>query len=147
MKEAIAQYTGHGFDLMQESKETMRDTYKINQMVRLKTYTVGAQKERSVHQLNLLMACCQLVADNTDNDLFNTKEKVKFACKVHCHFVVPDVCAVLPNGAVQFQYRSFSFKSLAHMESCGVFEKCFYYMSSLLGITKDELIANAKGEV
>lgn len=147
MKELVAKYFNDTFHVLEASKDIARDEFKNHQHVRLKAYSIGPQKQRSVEQLNLLMACCQLVADNMDNERFNTKEKVKFACKVHCHFVDENVVAVSPTGGIQFKYRSFSFSELKHMEACNIFEKCFEYMADLLGISKDKLISEAKARM
>ena len=148
MKEIITQFTGQLLEPQSpEDLEILQGEYKRNQLVRIKSYAIGPQKQRSVEQLNLLMACCGLVGKNTKEVRFNTKEQVKFACKVHTHFVDPNVVFVRPDGTVQFKYRSFSFANLKHMEACNLFERCFEYMASLLDISKDELIREAKSRM
>ena len=147
MKEIITQYNGSFTPSSAEDDEVAHNTYKMNQMVRIKTYAIGAEKQRSSEQLNTVMACCQLVADNTENPQLNSKAKVKFACKVHTDFRDPAITFVSPDGTVQFHYRSFSFDNLKHMEACNLFERCFDFMASLMGIDKDTMIAEAQSKM
>ncbi len=51
---------------------------------------------------------------------------------------------VRPDGGIQFEYRSFCFAELGHMEACNIFELCFEYMSKEMGITKEKLIEEAQ---
>ena len=105
--------------------EILSGEYKNYQLVRVKTYTVGATKERSVTALGLLYACMKLISENTDNPALSTPDKVKFAIKVTLDFRDPNACWVRPDGTVQFLYRSFSFATLGHMESVNLFERAF----------------------
>jgi len=145
MKEVITQFKAGVFvPNTPNDLDIARQEFRDNQLVRLKAYSVGAKKERSVTQLGLLHACFKLVSDNTENPMLNQPEKVKFACKVHTHFVDKDIVFVKPDNTVCFQYRSFSFATLDHMEACNIFERCFEYMSELLGVTKEKLIESAQ---
>lgn len=130
-----------------EDMETLKLNYKQFQLLRVKTYEIGAKKERSVTQLGLLHACFKLVADNAPTPQLNTPEKVKFACKVHTDFRDPEIVFVRLDGTVQFKYRSFAFAELDHMEACNVIERCFEYMAELLKISKEELIKEAKSRM
>lgn len=144
MKEIITQIdNGKLVPNTPEDLETLQGEFKQFQLVRVKCYAVG-KKERSVSQLGLLHACFKLVADNTSIPNFNTPEKVKFACKVATDFRNPNICFVRPDGTVQFEYRSFCFAELGHMEACNVFERCFEFMSKILKITKEKLIEEAQ---
>ena len=127
--------------------DILKSEFKNYQLVRIKAYNVGIKKERSITQLGLLHACFKLVADNTEDKRFNHPAKVKLACKVACHYVVPDIVVVKVDGTVIFQYRSFAFSELDHMEACNIFERCFEYMAKILKITKEKLIEEAQGRM
>ena len=147
MKEIMATYRVNLLPQSEEDAEILANEFKLNQPVRVKVYSIGAQKQRSNAQLNTLMACCQLVADNARQPQFNSKAKVKFAIKVHTDFRDPNITFVRPDGTVQFHYRSFGFDTLSHMESCNIFERGFDFLASILGISKDELIKEAQSKM
>lgn len=148
MEELITQFTGkHLAPSSIEDLETLKESYKINQLVRIKTYSIGAKKEPSVIQNNLLHACFALMADNSDNQQLNTKEKVKFACKVALDFRKENLAAVRPDGTIVFEYRSFSFDELPHMERCKIFDRAYEWMAGLMGITVEELISEAQSRM
>lgn len=119
--------------------------YKDNQVLRCKVS--GFRKQRSVEQLGLFMACCALVADNTDNPQWNTQEKVKFQVKVALHFVDESVVAVRSDGTVVFQYRSLSFSQLQHMEACRFFDRAFDVLADFLGVSVTSLIETAQEQM
>ena len=119
----------------------------LNRMVRYRVTTIGAEKQRSVKQLNTLMAACQFFADNTEDQQWNTKDKVKFQLKVATDFRDPNTVIVTPDGAVHFLYRSFSFKELKHMEACRIFDRCYDILAAGLGMTVEELIAAVKSQM
>lgn len=120
---------------------------KLNRIVRHRITTMGAEKQRSVKQLNTLMASCQFFADNTDDPQWNTKDKVKFQLKVATDFRDPNTVIVDPKGEVHFLYRSFSFANLKHMEACRIFERCYDIMCDLIGMDLDEFIAAVKAQM
>ena len=145
MKEIICQLdNGKLIPNTPEDLKTLQGEYKQFQLVRLKVYNVGDKKERSVTQLGLLHACIKLWSENSANTMTNTPEKAKFALKVALDFRDPNICFVRPDGVVQFQYRSFSFATLEHMEACGVIERAFEYIAKDMGITKEKLIEEAQ---
>ncbi len=148
MKELLTQFTGKAFcPQSDEDFEIVGSEFKKNEIVSIKAYHVGAKKARSVPAMNTLHACFKLVADNTDDQKLDTKQKVKFACKVALDYRYEDRVAYRPDGMVVFEYRSFSFKTLEHMESVNLFERAFDWMAGLLGITNEELIAEAKSKM
>ncbi len=116
--------------------------YHDNQILRCKIY--GVRKQRSYQQLKMFWSCCRTVADNTDNQFWNTPQKVAFQIKVGLHFVDPSVTSVRPDGGVQFLYRSISFKNLSHMDACGFFDRAFDLMANKLGCKVDELLENSE---
>ena len=148
MIDVLFQYVGGKLvPQSQEASDLLQGDFKANEMVRGKLTHVGAQKARSVAQLNTLMACLQLLADNTDDPKYNTKLKAKFACKVALDYRYEDRVAFRPDGALVFEYRSFSFDSLTHMESLNVFERAFRWIAGIMGITVEELIAEAQSRM
>jgi hypothetical protein len=124
--------------------DDLRAKFCRNQMVKQTITPIGAQKQRSVAQLNLYWACCKEVADNTDDQKWNTKEKVDFQCRVILDFRDKSYIAVRPDGTVQFKYRSISFKNLKHMEACNYFTRAFDVMAGFLGVTVEDLVRMAQ---
>lgn len=148
MKEAFIKLVGQDITLASlDDLEIVKSEFKQNEPVRIQMYHVGAQKARSLPQLNTLMACIGLFAENAREPMYNTKEKAKFAIKVALDFRHPDRVAVRPDMTVVFEYRSFSFKDLKHMEACNIFERAYDFMAKELGITVEELVANAKAKM
>lgn len=111
-------YVPFGDEDREKSKE-----HNLFQVVRNKIY--GTRKQRSITQMNLYWKACQVLADNTDNKQWNTKEKVDFQCRVAAHFVDPSIVIVRPDGSVQFKYRSIAIKNLGHIEACNYFNQAF----------------------
>lgn len=126
-----------------EGQDAAREL-KLNRIVRHRITTMGAEKQRSVKQLNLLMAACKFFADNTENPQWNTKDKVKFQLKVATDFRDPNTVIFSPDGNIHFLYRSFSFTNLKHLEACRIFERCYDILCAGLGMTLDEFIAAVK---
>jgi len=123
-----------------EDQEKLKG-YKDNQVVKAKIQ--GAKRPRSYIQLKLYFACCKTVAENSSEQMWNSKEKVDFNCRVACHFVNPDLVCVQKDGTVEFSYRSISFANLRHIEACNYFTQAFEVMAKKLNITKDNLLKNA----
>jgi hypothetical protein len=130
----------HGKTLIPFSEEDMEalKEYRENQVIRAKLY--GIEKPRSYAQLKLYWQLCKVVADNSD---WPTKEVVDFNIRVALDFRDPTKIAVRPDGQVQFYYRSIAFVNLKHIEACQFFDRAFEVMAKKLGITVDELLANA----
>jgi hypothetical protein len=148
MKEIIAQYTGKGFSCQSDDDmEIASNSFMVNQLVRLKVYNIGAKKARSLPANNLLHACFALLAENSDDPKLDTIDKVKFACKVALDYRYLDRVGYRPDGMVVFEYRSFGFKDLEHMESVNLFNRSYDWMAGIMGITVEELIAEAKSRM
>ena len=116
--------------------------YRENQVTR--HLVSGTKKERSWQQLKMLYGCMKTVCENTDHPRWNTLEKTKFSLKVALHFVVEGLVAVDPQGNVHFQYRSFGYDDLGHMEACKLFERAWPILADVIGISVEELLAEAK---
>ena len=109
-------YLPFGDESVEKSKE-----FKVFQLLRSVFY--GIKKPRSVIQLNRFFGICSVIAENTEDKNFNTKEKVAEQIKIALRFIRDDLIMVKPNGDVHIPYRSISFKELPHMEACRFFER------------------------
>lgn len=130
-----------------ESKEVVK-SYHANQVVQLSKITgTGAKKQRSIKQLNLFMACCEFVSQNTENQHWDTKDKVKDQVKVATNFIDMSRTIVDPKGFVHLHYRSLSVENLPHMEACKLFDQGYPVIAKHIGMTVDELIAATKSKM
>ncbi len=102
----------------------------------------GVKKQRSYQQLKMFHALLKKVASNTEDPNWNTAEKAKFSLKVQLHYVVPGIVVVDKQGNVHFQYDSFSYERLSHMEACKVFDRSWPILADVLGCTIDELMGS-----
>ena len=144
MKEIAFQKIGDKAMPFTEEDLEKWSNYKDNQVVKAKIS--GFQKQRSVHQLGLLMACIKIVVDNTENENWSSKERAKLSLKAMLNYVDSSASIVYQNKVI-IKYRSFSFKDLKHMEACKLFDRAFPLLAGVIGITEDELIANAKAKM
>lgn len=108
-------YHPYGDEAQEQAK-----AHKENQIVvgRLR----GTEKARSIEQLDLFMAGCQLVADNTDDPQWSTKAQVKLQCKAEARLFDPAKIIVTPSGQTIIPYRSLAFRNLKHLEACRFFD-------------------------
>ena len=148
MKEIALQRKGTAFlPFSKEDEERMKE-YPENQIIKAKTY--GITIPRSYEQLKLYFACCQKVADNLDQDnpknaQWLTKEDVDFQCRVQCKLI--DYIRVV-RGVAYIQVGSISYGTLSHLQACNYFDRAFEIMAKKIGVTVDELTAEAKqGEI
>jgi hypothetical protein len=116
--------------------------FKENQITRHKV--TGSRKERSYLQLQMMHCLMEIVAENSENPSWNTEKKVKFSLKVSLHYVDEDSVVVDPRGNVHFQYRSFGYDGLDHMEACKIFDRAIPILASVIGLTPDELLNEGK---
>jgi len=116
--------------------------FKENQITRHKVY--GAKKERSYMQLKMLHGCLKTVAENTDNPNWDTLAKAKFSLKVALHFIKEDVVVVDKQGRVHFQYRSFGYDDLEHMEACKVFDRSWPILAAVIGVSEEVLLQESR---
>lgn len=145
MKEAICQFDGRAMvPVSPEDLEALGQEFKRNQLTTGRFTKIGKGMEPSIIQGNLLHACFSLVTDSSSNPQHRTKKATKMACKIGIDFRDPSLVFVRPDGMVQFSYRSFSHKALQGIEREEVIQKAFNWCAEALGITVDELIAEAK---
>ena len=118
--------------------------FHLNQPLKLRVSGFAPVKQRSLAQLNMFWKMCEAVADNSDDEKWNTKYKVAFHTKVALRFCKDDTVSVTPEGNVVFEYRSISFRELKHMEACAFFDRAFEFLAGKIGLTAEELIAEIK---
>jgi len=132
-----------GDEAVEKAKE-----YKLFQIV--KAVFKGVRKPRSILQLNRFFGKCAVIAANTEDKGFNSKEKVAEQIKIALNFVISDLIIVKPNGDVHVPYRSIAFKNLHHMDACRFFDRAddeFYKICQRLGIDTEILEKESrKGE-
>ena len=116
--------------------------YKENQITHHKT--TGVRKQRSYRQLKLYFACCETVAQNTEDKQWDTKEKVDKQCRVALQFIDLKKTIVTKDGDVIPHYKSISFKNLGHIMACRYFDRAFEVMAKELGVTVTQLTQNAE---
>lgn len=115
--------------------------YKDNQIVKAKVQ--GFQKQRSIAQLGLMMACIKEVVKNTEQENWSSKDRAKLSLKALLNFVDSSASVVIDNKVI-IKYRSFSFDNLKHMEACNLFDRAFPLLAGVIGKTAEELIYEAK---
>ena len=111
--------------------------------------------KRSYTQLSLYFACCKLVADSVPEEdpyyySWNTKEKVDRQCRLAMNHVKYELIYYdekTQEMQIHREVKSISFKVLKHLEACGYFNDAFPFMGKRIGLTADELIAEAKSRM
>lgn len=107
---------------------------------------------RSLEQLNLYWACCQLVAENlSDNINFNTKKKVDRQCKFALRFF-DDESKIHVNirdgeSRVYFELASISFDKLKRKEANEYFADAFSQLAEFIGCSEEEIVTEAKARM
>ena len=141
MKEIAFQKKGkYAVPFMEEDSENWSN-YKDNQIVKAKV--TGFQKQRSVTQLGLMMACISEVVKNTENENWSSRDRAKLSLKAYLNYVDTSASVVFGKRVI-IKYRSFSFDELKHMEACNLFDRAFPILAGVIGVTVDELISSAK---
>lgn len=124
----------------QEDKLAIRE-FKPNQLFHVELYGVG--KPRSYEQLKLFWACCRTVADNTDDENWDTSEKVAEQIKIKLRYFD----AMVIDGKLHLKTKSISYEALPHMEACNLFDQAWPIMAKKIGLTVEQLLANTDKEV
>lgn len=126
--------------LSDEDREALRE-YQPNQIVRVKVK--GVRHPRSYLQLKMFWAACKQVADNTDDPGWDTKDKVAEQVKIGLRYI--DYWMHI-QGALVIKTKSISYKDLPHIMACRLFDRAWPIMAKKIGITVDELLAEANRE-
>ena len=141
MIEISLQKTGKVLSAMNLDDEQKLSEYYDNQVLRCKI--TGVKKPRSYEQLKLFWACCRTVSENTEDEHWDTIEKVSEQVKHALQFYDHDNIIVTPAGKVKIPVRSISFKNLSHMAACNFFDRAFEVLAKKIGVTVEELLSNA----
>lgn len=110
----------------------------------------GTTKTPSLKEHNLFMACCEFVANNTEDPYWNTKDKVKMKCKMVLHLVDDRFTSVWPDGQVNFVYKSLEFTrspengGVSAKERHEFYEQSFDLLAEKVDMYQDQLIEKAK---
>ena len=131
-------------NLVATSQHDQDEIKKLPQAKMFRAVLYDVKNPRSVRQLNMFFACCQTVADNTEDKYWNTKEKVAFQVKVALQFINLNETIVDPQGKVHFKYRSISFDELPHMEACDFFNRAWEVLAAKIGVTVEKLLENSQ---
>ena len=122
-----------------EDKQSLK-SFKENQIVRADLY--GIKKPRSVLQNNWLHNMFRIVAENTEDEDWNTREKVKKNVKKRMMFIKDGVFVDGKN--VYFEFRSFAFDEMEQDEANIKYEEAKLICAKFLGVDPEKLEANAK---
>jgi len=144
MKKIVAQLKPGYLVPTEEYQDTLYEQFKVNQLIVLRATRLNSEYEPSIEQNGLLHACFKLVSDNSEALHLQTPEHVKLSCKLGIGFVDPKVVIVRPDGGVQLLPRSFAFDKLRGKERNSIIEKAFEWLAETLGLTIDEMVAEAK---
>lgn len=104
---------------------------------------------RSIEQNALYWAACTLVAENMEDEIWSTKERVDYNCKIICGHV-KDRYRIKTKDGQEFDVvipDSISFAKCDHLSACGYFTKAFEVMAKKMQITPDELIHETKAKM
>ncbi len=113
--------------------------YKENQLVKCKI--TGTRKARSVRQNKWVHAMFRYVAANTDDDKWNSPEKVKYMVKRTMNFF--DYVGI-EGEQVFFKLKSFAFDRMEHNEANIRYEDAKNICAKFLGVDPEVLEAEAK---
>ena len=116
---------------------------ELKQFQIIRAKITGVRKPRSYKQLKAYWACCKTVSDNTENEQWNTREKVDLQIRMRTQFF--DLSrTIICEERVVFCPRSINYKNLRHMESCRYFDRAFEIMAKFLEVTVEELLKMGK---
>jgi hypothetical protein len=108
--------------------------------------------QRSLEQNNLYWACIGLIVEHAaDDPEWSTKEKVHTQIRWAVKFIDKDSAVHLTtkggDSKLYFELKSISFSKAKRKEANEYFNDAFQYMADLLGITVEELIAEAQSRM
>ena len=116
-----------------EDEEAIME-YAEHQIINAKL--TGVRVPRSYEQLKLYFACCQKVAENCQDEDWQTKEDVDWNCRVACKIIKK---MKVVSGIVHIEVGSISYDQLSHLKACNFFDRAFDLMAKKIGVSVDEL--------
>jgi hypothetical protein len=105
--------------------------------------------KRSYGQLGLFWKACDVVAKNSDDQDWNTKEKVSEQIKITLKFIhskqifcfkYVDKTTGELKEMLQFPTKSIAFDKLKHLEACDFFNKAFAIMANRVNMEVEEFL-------
>ena len=135
----------------------MKDLKLINELIRIRIFCKDIKagydldnlirnysKGRDIKQHRQFWKLAQNVAENTDDDDWNTAEKVVNQCKIELRFIDSFFFYVNPNKPetqnIQLQFKSISFEECSQVNFDVFFDGSIKIMALKLGITTSELL-------
>jgi hypothetical protein len=139
--------TGNGLVPADETAKSELSRFQNNEIVPV---VIKSTDQRSLEQLRLYWACCGLVANNTDDNNLNHRDKVSEQVKIKLRFV--DCWYTFKNektGAEQLNIKtkSISFDKLRQAEFNDFMSRALDVLSGYLGCTVDEMIEAVKKDM
>jgi len=122
--------------------EMMRH-YKPNQRV-LAHIEEGEKLGVSIPQFGLYWACCELVALNTEDRQWNTKEKVDLQARLGSGWIDKKKIVVLPDGTVHTPVKSLSHATINQFVFNNFMSLALDIMATKIGVTIEQLVYMAK---
>lgn len=117
-------------------------------------HTVSGKKERSLEQLNTYCAGCGVLAENTEDENWNTKEKVDDQCRIKANLIDLDTVKWIETEVDGKKYRfkhfrtkSISFDNMEHLDACGYFTDGFKIQADKIGMDVDDWIKFVKAKM
>ena len=134
MIEITMQLSGNKLSPLSVDDAEKLSEFRDNQIVKAKIS--GVEKNRSYLQLKRFFALCRIVSENTEDENWNTKEKVLEQVKIKLQFI--DSYMVV-NGSVHIKMKSISFSELKHMEACNFFNRADEIFAKVLDCSIEDL--------
>jgi len=120
--------------------DTLFENYKLNQPVSVQI--TGGSSARSVPESNLFHSCCKLVAENTEDDQWNSTDKAKIQCKMLLKFFKEEIW--VDDGGVHFVLDTLRFDKTNQVRSHKFIEQALDILARKIGLTREELVKEAK---
>lgn len=126
------------------------DKFPLGEIIHGELRTIPDARKRSHKQHNLFMACCNIVAENTEDEFWSTKEKVVFQIKVLEQMFRWWTKYNNPKTGERMEHvevESISFDRMDHLDACGFYDQGFKRCAEKLKMEVDEIIKVAKSQM
>lgn len=111
---------------------------------------INDSNRRSILQLNTYWASCKEVANNTEDENWNTQKKVDEQTKIKARLVDYYIYYLNEKTGEQtlnIKTKSIAFKNLKHLEACGFFDEAFQIHADSKKLSVDEWIMEVKSRM
>jgi len=106
--------------------------------------------QRSAEQLNLFWACCGVIADNTENINYNTKDKVYEQLRLKLGFIDYRISHHDPETGkltTHYKTKSLSKSNCNHQEATQFINDAIKYMADVMKMTEEKFISEVKSQM